>query len=424
MPQNRPVVVLVDAYTSGKYLPPEFAALGAELVHVRSTPEFMPSMPAPDLSVYRAALVHEDLESTLLRLKEYAPVCVLAGQEPGVLLADRLAEGLGLPANLPALSAARRDKYLMGEALGAAGLHRADQLKSRDTEALVRWAEDAGRYPVVVKPLNSAAGDGVFVCADAAQVRAAADGILGTETIYGDTNTEVLVQTYLQGTEYVVDMVSYDGRRYVCGVWEYEKRLLPSGRNIYDRERLLAADEDPAPALIAYVEEALDALGVRYGPTHAEVIVTPEGPALVEVGTRIAGNMHPAFHTACAGGNQATLTALAYLDPGRFLADHAGRRYRKLREAVCCTTSTTRSGTVDSIDEDAVAELAALETVDRFDLKLAPGGTLRPTVDLYSSTLRVFLSAPSRDAIDRDHRRIEEIKDRIYRLRETKEGAQ
>ncbi|WP_330330965.1 ATP-grasp domain-containing protein [Streptomyces sp. NBC_00536] len=423
MSQNRPVVVLVDAYTSGKYLPPEFTALGADLVHVQSTPEFMPSMPAPDLSVYRAALVHEDLEGTLLRLKEYAPVCVLAGQEPGVLLADQLAEGLGLPANGPALSEARRDKYLMGEALRVAGLHCADQLKSRDTDTLVRWAERTGRFPAVVKPLNSAAGDGVFICADAEEVRTAADGILDTETIYGDTNTEVLVQSYLQGTEYVVDMVSYEGRRHVCGVWEYEKRLLPSGRNIYDRDRLLAADEGPAPELIAYVEEALDALGVRFGPTHAEVILTPQGPALVEVGTRIAGNMHPAFHSAVAGGNQAALTALAYLDPARFLADHAGRRYGKLREAVCHTTSTTQSGTVESIDEGAVAELSALETVDRFDLKIGPGGTVRPTVDLYSSTLRIFMSGASMAEIDRDCRRIDEIKDRIYRFRETSAGA-
>lgn len=82
--------------------------------------------------------------------------------------------------------------------------------------------------------------------------------------------------------------------------------------------------EDPAPALTACVEQALDALGVRRGPTRAEVVVTPEGPALVEVGTRIAGAPRPAFHTVCAGGDQATLTALAYPDPGRFLADHAG----------------------------------------------------------------------------------------------------
>ncbi|MEV6204640.1 hypothetical protein AB0M64_32380 [Streptomyces sp. NPDC051771] len=134
------------------------------------------------------------------------------------------------------------------------------------------------------------------------------------------------------------------------------------GRGRGGRSRGRRRRRGPGAGLITYVEQALDALGVRRGPTRAEVVVTPEGPAPVEVGTRIAGATHPAFHTVCAGGDQATLTALAYQDPGRFLADHAGRRYRRLREAVCRTTTTTRSGPVDSIDEDAVAELAALGT--------------------------------------------------------------
>ncbi|MEV0375351.1 ATP-grasp domain-containing protein [Streptomyces sp. NPDC050636] len=415
-------MVLVDAYTSGKYLPPEFAALGAELVHVQSTPELMPSMPAPDLSVYQANIIHSDIEKTLVQLEDRAPVCVLAGQEPGVLLADRLSERLGLPTNGTALSNARRDKYWMGEALRTAGLHCAGQLKSGDAEALVRWAEETADYPVVVKPLNSAAGDGVYVCGTAQQVRSAANAILESETIYGDINSEVLAQSYLQGTEYVVDMVSYGRRRYVCGVWEYKKRLLPSGRNIYDRDCLLSADEGPALELIPYVEKALDALGVKFGPTHAEVILTPEGPALVEVGTRIAGNMHPAFHDLCAGANQATLTALAYLNPGKFISEYGGRQYRKQREAICCTTSTELSGVVESIDWQVVEHVSDLETVARLDLKIEPGGSIQPTVDLYSSTLRIFMSGSTMDEIERDCRQIEELKDRVYRIRENECG--
>lgn len=342
----RPVAVLVDAYTSAKYLPPEFHALGADLVHVRGTSEFLPSMPEPDLSPYRAEVVHTDLDATVAALRPYAPLCVLAGQEPGVQLADALAERLGLVGNGTALSEARRDKYQMVEQLRAAGLHVADQLAGDDVEELVGWSERTG-YPVVVKPLRSAAGDSVFVCTNAEQVRAAAEVVLASETIYAEPNRVALIQSYLHGVEHVVDMVSYAGRRYVCGVWAYEKRLLPSGRNIYDREYLLAADAPPAPELIAYVQQALDALGIDYGPTHAEVVYTPEGPALVEVGARISGNMHPAVHDEAMGGNQAALSALAFLHPDRFLAGYADRRYVKRREALCCTTSTTLSGVVE-----------------------------------------------------------------------------
>ena len=327
-----------------------------------------------------------------------------------------------MPTNGTALSPARRDKYLMAETLRAAGLRCAEQSCGPDPEALAGWADPRGDWPVVVKPLRSAASDSVVVCGDAAQVREAAKAVLAAKTVYQEPNTEALVQSYLRGTEYVVDMVSRDGRRYVVGVWEYHKRLLRSGRNIYDRERLLPAGQDPVPALTAYVADVLDALGVRHGPSHAEVVMTPDGPALVEVGTRILGNMHPGFHDRCAGANQATLTALAYLHPDQF-GRYAGRSYTRLAEGVCGTTSTTRHGLVESVDEAVVAEIARLPTVHGLNLKIEPGQIIRPTVDLYSSTMRIFLCAEDREAVERDWRRIEQLKDHVYRIRSDQEDA-
>lgn len=420
MTQRRPVVVLVDAYTSAQYLAPQFRALGADVVHVQSTAEFMPSMPAPDLSGYRASITHDHLDSTVARLREFDPVCVIPGQEPGVELADALSERVGGVTNGTALSAARRDKHLMIETLRAAGLHCADQLKSGDIDEVVDWARH--RMPVVVKPLKSAAGDHVYVCRTTEEVRDAAKTVLSSETIYGESNEDVLVQSYLDGVEYVVDMVSCRGERYLCGVWSYEKKLLPNGRNIYHHDRLVASDETPVPAIVSYVDRALTALGVDHGPTHAEVIVTAGGPALVEVGARIAGNMHPGFHDRCLGGNQATITAVAYLDPDRFLAEYAGRTYAKLLDAVCVTTSTTLSGVVDRIDTAVVAEIRNLETVYGLDLKLEPGQVITPTVDLYSSTMRIFQCSRDRAALERDQDRIEDLKDRVYRLRDENSG--
>lgn len=46
-------------------------------------------------------------------------------------------------------------------------------------------------------------------------------------------------------------------------MWQYEKSLLPSGKNIYDKDILLDPDGEPVPELIAYVDEALKALNIR-----------------------------------------------------------------------------------------------------------------------------------------------------------------
>jgi hypothetical protein len=415
-PSTRPTAVLVDAYTSGNYLPPAFARLDADLVHVLSTPEPLASMTPPNWDAYAATLVCDTPEATAARLREFAPVSIVAGQEPGVPLADRLAELLGLPGNSTALSAARRDKYEMIEALRRAGLHCADQFKSDDAEEVVAWAERRDTYPVVVKPLSSAATDGVAVCRTPEQVRKAAAHVLATSSIFDEPNREVLVQSFLAGEEYVVDTVSGDGRRYTCGVWRYRKRLLDT-HNVYDREGLQAPDADPVPELVPYVHDALDALGIRNGPAHAEVILTPEGPALVEVGARMAGNMHPAFHDECAGANQADVTALACVAPAEFRDRYAGRVYRKLREADVYTVPTERDGVVDAVDEAVVAEIEALDSVYGLNLKLRPGSRMRPTVDLYTSTMRIFLLGETSEALERDYRRIQQLADRVYRLR-------
>ncbi|MFC9927909.1 ATP-grasp domain-containing protein [Streptomyces sp. NPDC127190] len=413
---SQPVAVVVDSYTTANHLPPAFARLGVAAVHVQSTPELLTSMPAPNLAAYQANFICDTPEDTAARLAPLDPVCVVAGQEgPGVNLADTLSALLDVPTNGTALSLARRDKFLMIETLRRAGVRCADQFRSSDPGDLVAWAEERGSYPVVVKPLRSAASNGVAVCAGPSEIRKAAEEILGVPDFFGQPNREVLIQSYLAGEEYKVDMVSYEGRRYTCGVWRYGKRLVGT-RNIYDRDSLCAPDEGPVPEIIAYVDTVLAALGIEFGPSHAEVIVTPEGPTLVEVGTRIAGGTVPDFHDLCLGTNQADATALAYARPQEFLSRLAGRSYRRLRHASQYLVPTTAEGVVAGVDEQVVQEIEALETVFRLTVKLTAGDRIRPTVDLPSATMVVHMAGDHPAALERDHERIRQLKDRVYRL--------
>jgi hypothetical protein len=410
--QRRPVAVVVDLYTCSHFLLDAFTALDIDVVQIKSDPEQTPFGPPMK---YLATVTGSDPAALVDQLAPYSPIAVVAGMETDVLLADAVSELAGLPSNGTALSLARRDKYEMAEALRRAGVRCAEQFKSGSAEDVVAWAEAAGRYPVVVKPLASAATDMVAICADAAQVREAAETILGTETIWGEVNREALIQSYLDGIEYVVDMVSWQGRRYTCGVWEYRKRQV-GVHNIYDYEVLVPAQDSRVPELIGYVDSALRALGIEYGPTHAEVIITPDGPALVEVGARTAGNLSPTFHDLCLGANQAGLTALAYARPEEFLERYAGRCYTALSQAWVYNTPTERAGVVRSVNQDVVAEIEALPTVRELIVKLRPGWRMRPTVDLLSSTLKAFLAADSTEELQRDYQRITELKDHVYEL--------
>lgn len=414
---NRPVAVTVDAYSSANFLPPAFARQGVDVVHVQTTPEFMPRMAPPRLADYRDNIVLEDDDTAIARLAAYDPICVIAGQEYGVPVADRLSERMGLPTNGTALSTARRDKYEMIEVVRSAGLRCARQIRGNDPVAIRHWIEAEGVLPCVVKPLQSASTDGVTICTTIDQVGPAIAVVLAENDIFGNRNLEVVVQSFLDGPEYIVDTVSCRGRHAIAGVWAYEKRLLGSGKRIYDKDVLCAIAHPHAKAVVDYAQPCLDAFEIAHGPTHIEIIVTPDGPALVEIGARLNGNLHPAFHDACLGRNQADLTALAYADPNRFLSTAVGPYADPRQSAIVLHLTVEQEGEVVDIDPEAKARIESLPTVMAVQFKLGPGDRVKPTVDLLTSPVRAFLTGADEAAIRSDCAAIQGLQHRIYRLR-------
>lgn len=405
--------VLVDAYSTGNYLPRAFDRLGVDLLHLQSTPELMRSMLAPARDSYLDFLTY-DPDSTERELKEIGPLFVVAGQEPGVPLADALSESLGLRTNGAALSEARRDKYRMIETVRAAGLHTADQLVTTSVDEAIAWADTAGHWPCVAKPLSSASTDGVVICRRPDDLRSAFAAILSTKDIFDAVNDRVLVQSFLTGTEYIVDTVSADGRAYVCGVWRYDKRLLPGGKPIYNRDILVDPADPVVTVLVDYTLRMLAALGIQNGPAHSEIIVGPDGPALVEVGARLNGNMQPAFHDRCLGANQADLTALAYVRPDEFLADWADLVYQVRQPAIVFNTPTELSGRIAAVDQALVTRIRSLPSVFDLTVKRKAGDLITPTQDLLTSPLRVFQTAPDQAVLDADYEFIDAIRDAVY----------
>ncbi|WP_410169430.1 ATP-grasp domain-containing protein, partial [Actinacidiphila rubida] len=101
----------------------------------------------------------------------------------------------------------------------------------------------------------------------------AAHQLLASRTIYGEPNTTVLVQEYLPGDEYMVNSLSADGHHVITEMWRSHKTLVGSSP-VYDYAELVPAAHDHG-TVAGYVQSVLDALGIRWGPAHTEIIVTP-----------------------------------------------------------------------------------------------------------------------------------------------------
>lgn len=148
---------------------------------------------------------------------------IIAGAETGVELADALSERLGLMTNGTAMSEARRNKYIMGETVRNAGIRAVKQLQASNwsevDEFLTAWSPSP--FKVIVKPLDSAGSDGVTLCQSADEVHKAFHHLLGKVNGLGFMNSNILIQEYLEGQEYVIDIVSRDGEHKVMAVWYF-----------------------------------------------------------------------------------------------------------------------------------------------------------------------------------------------------------
>ena len=291
-----------------------------------------------DPSRFEAVVPHAgDLELTLAALRSYQPAGVLAGFESGVELAEQLAEGLGLPTNGPRLRAARRDKFLMTEAVRARGLRAVQQFQSSDVQDLLARVGEIGGWPIVLKPLQSVATDRVSCCRNRDEARRAAAAILSDENILGGRNHSVLAQEFLAGTEYAVDVVSVGGQRKVTAIWQY---LRPPGAPAtyvgYDGMTLLAYTGERQEHLQAYTVGVLDALEIDHGPAHCELMWAQREPVMIEVGARLSAGNNAILSRVCGGTCQLDETVEAVLAPRRF-PGHAppNRRTLAVTRPIC-----------------------------------------------------------------------------------------
>jgi CelD/BcsL family acetyltransferase involved in cellulose biosynthesis/biotin carboxylase len=323
-------VAIVDPYDAGSMLAPAFAEHGVAAVMVGSAAE-VPSeaRAAFDPTAFRDLLFwHGDIAETVAVLRDHGVSHVLAGSERGVMLADRLSEALGVASNGTRLSQARRDKARMIEAVGRSGVRVPRQIESGNLHDIMAWIDAGGHWPAVLKPRLAKGSDGVHLCATREEVSRAFHAVHDHIDRLGYRNETVLVQEFLVGREYVVDTVSHDGRHRLAALWAYGKPA-PGFDSIglLSTKELLPSQGELADMLFGFAVRVLDALEIRHGAGHCEVIVDKDGPALVEIGARLHGG--PPAHLMCraaTGTSQLDLLVQSVLDPTGFL-DGISRRY-------------------------------------------------------------------------------------------------
>lgn len=204
--------------------------------------------------------------------------------EPGMLLAARLREALGLPGMTVEQTVPFRDKEAMKQALERHGLRTPHHARAV-TQDQVRAAAERIGYPLIVKPIAGAGS------ADTHRV----DGPDDLERVLQLTRhvPEVSVEEFIDGEEFTFDTICAGGEVLYHNVTWYRPRPLIARTHEWVSPQMVALRNPTASKVAPGVElglGVLKALGFRTGFTHMEWYLKPDGEAVFgEIGARPPG---------------------------------------------------------------------------------------------------------------------------------------
>ncbi|MEU9200394.1 ATP-grasp domain-containing protein [Streptomyces sp. DT224] len=212
---------------------------------------------------------------------------VVTWDEYTLVPAAELAARLCLPGNTTSAMTACRDKATSRRLFAERNVPSATSTRV-DTLAEASVAALRTGFPVVLKPSSHAASIGV-VRVDAPeelpgawQFAAAGAGKQGPE------GSGVLVEEYLSGPEISVECVTQHGVTTALAVTRKEVDFAPYFEEV---GHTVDAGDPLLPEVAPVAIQAVRALGVTDGVQHVEMRLTTSGPRIIEVNSRIGGDL-------------------------------------------------------------------------------------------------------------------------------------
>ncbi|CAI2535009.1 Predicted ATP-grasp enzyme [Serratia ficaria] len=401
-------IIICDAYSTGSKLAPLFREQGFKVAHVRSN-ETIPfhyekTFRSHDFDVDFNFLGNDIIEASK-KISHFKPDYVIAGAEPGVVLAETLSHYLSLPSNLFEKIESRRNKFSMIESVREAGLEVPFQINVMDVDEVRNLELGDFTTPLVVKPANSAGGDGFRICYSHDEVVSHSSLLFGRQNAVGETNLSVLIQEYLDGQQYFVNCTSINGRHYVCEIWKDDRRPGHNGSVVCWKEDLIEQTGEIQAEIISYTLAVLDVLGIREGASHTELKYTNRGPVLIETAARLQGTIDESAVRRCTGVDVISLNVLRYSQPDEFSCHFKLPRERRASVS-CISLISNQEGRIK--DARGLQQIRSLPSFHSAINLPQVGSCISKTSDLFTSPGIIYLVGDD-DTIYDDHKLIREM---------------
>lgn len=227
-------------------------------------------------------------------------------------------------------------------------------------------------FPCIVKPADDSGSNNVRYCSNFEEVEELTKTILANK--YNNRGQKkaqmVLIEEYVEGIEYSVEMYTWAGTTQCIGITEKKVIGFPY---FVERQHLFPADipKDIQIEIEDTVKQALKAVDFQYGASHSEVKWTPKGCSVIEVNPRLAGGMIPELIRYSTGVDLIEKQVLGAIGVSPNWNEieylyHTGIRF----------FTAENSGKVSNIK--GMNDISKHSNVVGLDLKITPGSIVKP----------------------------------------------
>ena len=225
-----------------------------------------------------------DIAGVAETAKRFAPdgIMTLATDMPMRSIA-KAAEVCGLPGITMDTAIKSTDKGEMIKAFAEHGVEHPWFYIASDENEFNAVKPDVA-FPCIMKPTDNSGSRGVVLCNDLAE--------LEKEYSYTRASSRggaVIIEEYMRGSEVSVEVITVNGEPHVLQVTDKLTTGAPHFVEMGHNQPSMLPERD-LEKIRDLACRAVKSVGIQNGPAHVEIMLTKDGPKMVELGARMGGD--------------------------------------------------------------------------------------------------------------------------------------
>lgn len=145
----------------------------------------------------------------------------------------------------------------------------------------------AFKKPFIVKPADNSGSRGIFLVKNQKDTKNVRDAYKYSKNY--SRNGDIVVEEYMSGKEVSVETLSINGITHVIQITDKITTGAPYFVEM-GHTQPTSFDEIMVKRIKKIAVDAVNAIGIKDGPAHTEIMVTENGPKIVELGARLGGD--------------------------------------------------------------------------------------------------------------------------------------